>query len=73
MRPFIHGDWHVWRATKGFLCSEESKKKLTAWPTTDDIVNLMWLANDKEAAKALHAHVKAEIEAGRVKRNEKGK
>lgn len=59
MKPFIFNQWHAWEATSGILLSEETKKSLRQFADTDACINWLYLNGDKEAARALNAHVKA--------------
>lgn len=56
MFTFIHGDWHLWTGTRGYLLSDESKKKLRSFEAIDDAIDFLYYeAKDKPAARALNA------------------
>lgn len=56
--PFAHGDWHAWEVSTGWMLSDESVKKLTVHRTADDVVNHLWFAGAKDAARAFNKHAK---------------
>lgn len=58
MKPFIFGKWHAWEGTKGILLSNEEAKILREFSNTDECINWLYIANCKDAARALNAHVK---------------
>jgi hypothetical protein len=58
MTSFIFGKWHVWMGTKGVMLSDESSKDLREFRNTDDAINWLFLNDEKDAARALNAHVK---------------
>ena len=51
---FEFDNWHLWEATKGFLLSDESIKKLYSFKTIDQAVNWLYLNGYKDAARALN-------------------
>jgi hypothetical protein len=59
MKPFIFNQWHAWQGNTHVVLSDESKKELHYFSFTDDCINWLYLNGDKEAARALNAHVKA--------------
>lgn len=52
---FIFGKWHAWNGASGVLLSDEDAKKLRAFATLDDCVTWLYLAGEKDAARALNA------------------
>lgn len=60
--PFEFGIWHAWDANNpfapGIYLSDESRKKLRKFGSTDDTVNWLYLNGHKDAARALNAHCK---------------
>lgn len=58
-KGFIFNHWHAWQSASGILLSDEDTKTLRQFATTDDCINWLFLNDDKPAARALNAHVKA--------------
>jgi len=56
MKSFIFefDNWHLWEATKGFLLSDESIKKLYSFKTIDQAINWLYLNGYKDVARALN-------------------
>lgn len=60
MKPFIFGKWHAWQGVAAILLSDEDTKTLREFKDPDSVVNWLYLtAKDKDAARALNAHIKA--------------
>jgi hypothetical protein len=60
MKPFNFGKWHAWQGTAHIILSDEDVKSLHYFTDTTSAINWLYLtANDKDAARALNAHVKA--------------
>lgn len=60
MKPFIFGKWHAWQGAKGnILVSNEETKELREFLDSDAAINWLFLSGNKDAARALNAHVKA--------------
>lgn len=56
MKPLIYKNWHAWEGTSGILLSDESSKQLRQFETPDACINWLYLNDQKDAARALHAH-----------------
>ena len=62
MFTFTHGPWHCWQALQ-FMVSNENTKLLLAFATTDDAINYLYMAGEKETSRALHRAVKSKGKA----------
>jgi hypothetical protein len=51
---FEYDNWHLWDATKGYLLSDESLKRLYSFNTIDQAINWLFLNGHKDAARALN-------------------
>ncbi|MGH9917092.1 MAG: hypothetical protein ACRD63_17625 [Pyrinomonadaceae bacterium] len=60
MKTFISGKWHAWQGTAQVMLSDESTKTLRAFPDADGAINWLFLNGEKQAARALNAHIKGE-------------
>lgn len=60
MIPFEFQHWHAWVSFNGknILLSDENEKHLRQFPTTDDVINWLYLEGYKDAARALNKHCK---------------
>lgn len=56
IKPFIYKEWHAWPGQTGILLSDQSVSKLRHFATVDDAINWLFLAGEKETARALNAH-----------------
>lgn len=57
---FQSGHWSAWQGTAHILLSDDSINKLRYFKTTDDCINWLFQNDQRDAARALNAHVKAE-------------
>jgi hypothetical protein len=60
MKPFIYGKWHIWEVTDTgkLMLSNEDLKNLYQFDGLDECINWLYLSDNKDAARALNAHVK---------------
>lgn len=61
MKGFIYQNWHAWESNGRVLLSDESVKKLRDFGTPDDCINWLFTNDQKDAARALNAHIKNDI------------
>lgn len=59
MKPWEFKNWQAWEGTAHILLSDQSNADLTYHKNTDDVVNYLYLTGNKEAARSLNAHLKA--------------
>lgn len=61
MEPFEFRHWHAWHGVgRRVLLSNECSKELRSFKDADACVNWLYLSDEKEAARALNAHVKVQ-------------
>jgi hypothetical protein len=58
MKPWTFKNWQVWEGTGHILLHDENSPKLLYFKTVDDVISHLYIAGDKEAARALNAHIK---------------
>jgi len=58
LRAFTHGRWHAWQGTAKVMLSDESEKRLREFDSVNDAVNWLFTNDEKDAARALTAHIK---------------
>lgn len=58
LKPFICGKWHAWQGTAKVMLSDEQSKNLQEFTTVKDCINWLFTNEQKEAARALNAHIK---------------
>lgn len=61
LKPFVSGKWHAWQGTAQVMLSDESVKQLREFSNVTDCINWLFTNDQKEAARALNAHVKAGV------------
>jgi hypothetical protein len=51
MKPLAFKNWHVWSGTVGVLLSNENTKHLQQFNNIDDVINWLFLNDEREAAR----------------------
>ena len=60
MKAFICKHWHCWKGNSNYLLSNEDTKQLRQFKTIDDCINYLFVNGNREAARALNKHIKAD-------------
>jgi len=52
----IFKNWHTWQALNGWLLSDEDTKRLLSFKTLDDVINHLFINNQRDAARYFNAN-----------------